>query len=421
MKKLILLLSIPLLSVAYSCSDSIISEPIEQEKPMPASSLSDGFKISVDNATEIADSVLNRKSRPASRSGKIRDIKYVRSDISTLRAHGISDTVAYIINYPEGGFAIVSSDNRIEPILAYSDSGSFSTNNELAMANFVNRIGNFLYKRVLQTNSNDGVKRIETSDVPYYIYGPYVFGDLHGQGAFAKYIKQEKGESAVASSAQVAAATAMIHCKTPLFTYQGKTFNLWGIRGALERYKNHVLYPPYNPSSSKMPPIQSISFEQAVDQIAWLYYYIGEDIRASYKGNYTTASSYKAIKLLNEIGYQTPTTQNEYNTTDIISAVINRNIIYMYAWDILGNKNEHAWICDGCKYKFSISMTSADGKTSKVIEYYEPYLHCVWGWGGNGNGYYYGDIFTVSDSGSESEFETSDILYSPIKIEYDEN
>lgn len=170
-----------------------------------------------------------------------------------------------------------------------------------------------------------------------------------------------------------------------------------------------------------MPPIQSISFEQAVDQIAWLYYYIGEDIRASYKGNYTTASSYKAIKLLNEIGYQTPTTQNEYNTTDIISAVINRNIIYMYAWDILGNKNEHAWICDGCKYKFSISMTSADGKTSKVIEYYEPYLHCVWGWGGNGNGYYYGDIFTVSDSGSESEFETSDILYSPIKIEYDEN
>jgi len=33
----------------------------------------------------------------------------------------------YVINYKEGGFLVISADNRISPILAFSDTGSFSS------------------------------------------------------------------------------------------------------------------------------------------------------------------------------------------------------------------------------------------------------------------------------------------------------
>lgn len=39
-----------------------------------------------------------------------------------------SNPIMHIINYEGGGFTIVSGDNRIEPILAYSDNGSFEEN-----------------------------------------------------------------------------------------------------------------------------------------------------------------------------------------------------------------------------------------------------------------------------------------------------
>lgn len=54
------------------------------------------------------------------------------------------DTVAYIVNYAnDGGFAILAVDRVVKPILAYSDQGSFSTDNEMAMNYFVSNIKNY--------------------------------------------------------------------------------------------------------------------------------------------------------------------------------------------------------------------------------------------------------------------------------------
>lgn len=53
-----------------------------------------------------------------------------------------SETVFYIINFEEGGFIILSADNRISPILAYSHSTSFRTNGEQYSSGLVNWLAN---------------------------------------------------------------------------------------------------------------------------------------------------------------------------------------------------------------------------------------------------------------------------------------
>lgn len=50
---------------------------------------------------------------------------------STTRSASVSDTLAYIINYPnEEGFTIVSTSRKIFPVLGFSEKGHFSIDNE---------------------------------------------------------------------------------------------------------------------------------------------------------------------------------------------------------------------------------------------------------------------------------------------------
>ena len=83
---------------------------------------SDTNNVSIEEATLIAET----QSPPlANVNGKLfgkRKIKKVFS-IKT----GQQNPSMYIINYENNGFVIVSGDNRVSPILAYSDKNSFPT------------------------------------------------------------------------------------------------------------------------------------------------------------------------------------------------------------------------------------------------------------------------------------------------------
>lgn len=72
----------------------------------------------------------------------ITDLKCVLKSHST-RSNSISDTLAYIINYPEDkGFVIVAADRKVYPILAYSDEGFFTLENEISKDCFIDGIEN---------------------------------------------------------------------------------------------------------------------------------------------------------------------------------------------------------------------------------------------------------------------------------------
>jgi hypothetical protein len=50
------------------------------------------------------------------------------SEVVTINADD-AEPALYVINYETGGFVILSADNRVEPILAYSESNYFESEN----------------------------------------------------------------------------------------------------------------------------------------------------------------------------------------------------------------------------------------------------------------------------------------------------
>ncbi|MBP4137277.1 C10 family peptidase [Flavobacterium geliluteum] len=82
----------------------------------------DANYISIQEATQIAEA----QSPPVSNvNGKILGKRKVKKTFSIKT--GQENPSMYIINYENNGFVIISGDNRISPILAYSDNNSFPT------------------------------------------------------------------------------------------------------------------------------------------------------------------------------------------------------------------------------------------------------------------------------------------------------
>ena len=81
--------------------------------------------VSSDEAIIIANSFVQE-------NGVIPVIK--SEDLKIMNHYSINDSsnqpLLHVINYDRGGFAIVSADDRLQPIQAYSESGSFDCNEE---------------------------------------------------------------------------------------------------------------------------------------------------------------------------------------------------------------------------------------------------------------------------------------------------
>ena len=86
------------------------------------------------SALLLAQSAKAEFVRPEKAAQYARDILGMKAipepDNTSLRAqgrNGNTDPEYYVFNNPEGGWAIIAADDRINPVIAYSHSGSFST------------------------------------------------------------------------------------------------------------------------------------------------------------------------------------------------------------------------------------------------------------------------------------------------------
>lgn len=367
-------------------------------------------RISEDQAIDIANQCLKREGYPQGRSSSGVSIEYVKSRDQKLLADNEDGTVAYVVNYDDGGFVVVASDSRVDNVLAFSDEGSLSLDNPIVKEQFLDNIGSYVAKAIERKNgssyqSNNGSK-IQVQ-IPSYTVGPLVDARFYGGGSYTKYIKENEGDY-VAGCVPVATATVMIYAKTPLLSFRNYTFNLWGIRVAYAEWAEGQNLT--SSSQLKSVPIRPLTLDQAIDQVARLFYYIGDEIDVTYGATETYGSKYKAIDLLKKLGYSTDDFQS-YDINSIVDKLIDNHIIFMSGTSVGSKQYGHAWICDGCKYK--IMRNTATGETIR----YNQYLHCLWGWGDSGNGYFNGDVF-IPEGHENSEFVTSLIKYSSTKIEY---
>lgn len=362
------------------CSSS--EEPIFHENSHISKSVSVTRSIDAEDALDIANKVLGRR---LTRSGNDRPkFEYVINNYKTRSNAFVPDTLAYVINYPNNtGFVIVASDRKIYPVLAFSEAGSFSFDNEIAKDNFINNIGAYIEEAEgnatyeVTENDFDGCRAVT----------PMVQASLDQGDPWNKYIVKDH-PGCPAGCVAVATCLVMTHSKIDL-NYHGSNFKFKTIITAINNSQNQS-YDSSSISSIKeietYNGTETYSYEQAVDSIAKILYWIGKDVDMTYSILGSGANSYNAYSLCKSLGFNIPSGYAKFDILEVTQYLSEDHIVYMRGPDVNG-KGGHAWVSDGCMY----CIDSNDN--TKILD---SYIHCDWGWGGSCNGYYSGSVFSAS-------------------------
>ncbi|HHT9079575.1 TPA: C10 family peptidase [Flavobacterium psychrophilum] len=110
------ILAIAGLFIIFSCENEKINETTTINQ----------HEVTQKIAEKVALNVFRFKNNELAKSAQI--TKSIEN-ITTYKMSTTSDVNPfYVFNYNEGGFSIVSADDRVSPVLAYCDEGAFSTN-----------------------------------------------------------------------------------------------------------------------------------------------------------------------------------------------------------------------------------------------------------------------------------------------------
>ena len=373
---------------------AILQTACSQESPMDEQAVyktetqtrAADFNISEAEALALADKATGNQSTRsygigASITPLYADSEATRASDSTIPL----DTLAYIVNYPNnGGFSIISKDNRINPVLAYSYTGNFTLSNEIAKEQFVDRI-----KGYMDIKCVGNVKYDDSSvEDACRIVNNMVTITLGQDSPFNKYVLMDHLNCPVGCVA-VASALVMMHSKEKL-AYGNILYYFSDMRKYIAEGPQTEIGTPssgINPTSTTGigTDIGMIhhgivtNYFQAIDYTAKLLYQIGKDVDMSYHPNGSGANSYNAYLLIKNLGFNVTTGYETMNLNSVSNHLENNSIIYMRG-------TGHAWVADGCRYCIDINT-----KTKRDI-----YLHCDWGWYGSCNGYFTGDVFATS-------------------------
>ena len=105
------------------------------------------FFVNEDLAKTVAENFM-RKTKPSLKSTQNYKLEKINDEMG--------EELIYVINFDEGGFVLMPADNRIEPILAFSDNNYFKTEN----VENKNGIGLWI------SNTKNGIKKTKKSKEP---------------------------------------------------------------------------------------------------------------------------------------------------------------------------------------------------------------------------------------------------------------
>ncbi len=384
MKQPILFFS-ALVMLISSCTNSPFEGPAEGSVVINHSIPS--THISCKEAIEIASNVTNQGNRTRSNSY---EISYIMRSHQTRGENEIGDTLAYVINFEkDNGFAIIASDSRVYPILAFSENGTFDTNNPIANENFLGRIEPYMDNACTQTRSIS-YPGDYTYKIPPVRVAPMLTTTLNQWSPYNKYVAQRK-PGFPAGCIPLATASIISHVKETL-TYNGHTYNFKAINNGI------------GGDGSLM------SYSEATDKMARFICDLGIAMKVEFdEENIQTLCG--IAEPLREFwntscNIMTQTTDNhpimfKYNDQKVVEFLHDSCYIYItgYNPDYPKYEQGHGWVIDGCAYYLNMDM--ALGKNVKTCIY----LHCDWGWGGQGNGYFTGEIFNPLDGYKYTDFD----------------
>lgn len=387
-KSKINLISITLLLTFASCSkqDIIVNKTIFSEAVLD---------VSDDMARKIAENFLDQEMLQPSIKGELkssiltdREIK----DIVTYTDENGNPTIHVVLFDPEG-FVLISGIRKEIPILALSETGNFSLDeNNLALTQwFKGREEKIKWLRADTSNVEEEVETLWQGILPppgeeetepgttYNIQeGPLLstnWGQLDGYNdsivCYSIYIPG-KGLYETCNCTTTENGKEPIGC---VAVAQGQVMRYW-------EYPNAYDYTsmPDNVGSA---------------ETARFLFDIADDIDTEYDCLISISTVDRCPGSLVSYGYSNGGTKVDYDSDVLIDQIDDCYPVIMAGSDAV--YGGHAWVCDGYR-RYKLTTIHNPGTINEYVtyEYTPPYFHMNWGWydqGVNNNAWYYYDDF----------------------------
>ena len=376
MKKLLIYLQFLLLALTTSCQDDV-NYP-ENKRDNEHTSTTNEMKISIPEAINIADAFFGQiDNKPTRTSRTIRSLDVI-VDNQNKQTRATADTLFYLFNYEQGGFAVISADKRMAPILAISTEGNFALTDTLSNSGLALFVDNLNKIEANMPNLLNSIPYIPSLPNPIDPTFPTFETKIH------KDIKpllkhhprnwaQHSGFNKYCPNSATLGVPAYVGC-VPLACSQIMSYFEWPTS--------------YNGITLDWSTINSISYPSNINCPDWLaqfLYEVGTTLKAKYDYNgklYTSVSADNIQKYFSNFGYS-KLSEPISLTHSSASSDLESAPLLVVGNGANGNEG-HCWVIDGY-----LSYTVSGGTTSSgdLISSYSLY-HCVWGWGGSNNGYF---------------------------------
>lgn len=388
--------------IITGCSDNYAEEP-NQPKTMT-------HEVSQSEALQHLNKILPDLKIPSTRGAAERSLPPITSSYSvgshsSTRSDGEVEPYFHIFNFGNNeGFAIMSGDDRVTPLLALTFKGELTPDTEIDNPGFkiAYEMMEDYYVEQVSTSSlggGNGSLPIDPGDNPELeLYCEYsnpvkVFYDMPfgrcqvewGQeDPYNKYCGlYEFGFESYVGCVPVAVAQLMSIYKYPS-SYNGYTFN-WNL---MNQYVDNISYDEED-------------YPVATDQIARLMQQLGlpENLDVQYEvvapGNGSSAFPEDIPHTLRNFGYTNGGVVISYNTEDIADELKAGYPVLINGFR--DNGKGHQWLGhDIVEFFQTVYVYNGLNILVSTINVDVKYILCNWGWNGSYNGFYASNVFDTN-------------------------
>ncbi len=302
-----------------------------------------------------------------------------------LRGENGASPSFYVVNFGTEGFVIVAGDDRVQPILAFSDEGAFVAENMPDNIRFFLNGYTDEIQYVVDNQQNDNAVQGEwdallSDATPVQKDGAVVVGPLLGSNRWnqTRYYNNLCPSDASGNSAY--GGHAAVGCGALVM---GQVMRYW--RYPTNGTGSHSYSSNYGTLSvnfgtttyhyENMPNQFTSTYhpDSCVEAVATLLYHCGVAVNMNYGPSASVCNSNKIVAALSNY-FRYPTTVqyiergSSSSTTWInyLKGELDEGAPFMYGGS--GSYGGHVWTCDGYRD--------------------DDYFHFNWGWGGQQNGYF---------------------------------
>ena len=378
---------------------------------------------------------------PETKSGKHRVIKNVYSmggPTGTKSLDTVEDPLVYLVNFEDNeGYAVLSGDNRMQPVLVLTDNGNINQNDtitnpstiamlsivdtdyrmaigspiELADGTILEPIGQdidgrFIYEqddRLIDEGSGSSpVVSYSYSSWREYTRRGTQLGCSWGQSSmpYNYYTYTSDGKKAPAGCVTAAVAQILFFWGHN-FTMNGYYFD-WGL---MHQHTGTIHYSP------------------AYSMVGELYLKLGlsNNLDVSYAVDGSSAYDSNVPRAFVNCGFSSGGSMQSYNFNTIYNVISSRPVyvsgksikkvtVKKFLGITISTTTDyepgHAWVIDQVLTRVRDKNKYENGILTSTSQEYEHLVHCNFGWAGTDNGFYYSGHFDTN-AGPETKSTTT--------------